>query len=351
MKILLTSAAIAAITFTPTLAYAQFGGFGNNSTAGILTGAGAGAGIGALIAGQGNNVEGALLGAALGGVAGSAFTPQNQGFNGGFGNNRTNSTLIGAGAGAGVGALIAGRGNNVEGALLGAALGGVAGNAFAPRGRNFNGRSASRYAGGPVHGGYPVQGQYAPQYTSGPIYNSAPLYAAPQYVNSGQYIAGPVVPVTRYVQPAVQPVYVQRTVYVQRPAPAPQVQRVIVPAPQMASCPSNTTPQADGTCLDRHVTQYVNPAQQRSTSSRHAPCPSDSVKQADGTCLTSTVTHIDRTAHVTAAPQPTTWVERQHVDTVITHQPTNTYCYQGSSKRYDQWGHDISKGHHNQCHN
>lgn len=334
MKILLTGAAMAAMILAPSTANAQFFGGSNNSGLNTLAGAGAGAGIGALIAGRGNNVEGALLGAALGGVASNAFAPQ-QGF-GGFGNSSTGSTLVGAGAGAGIGALIAGRGNNVEGALLGAALGGVAGNAFGPRRQSFNGRPAGRYVGGPVQGGFPVQ--------QGPVYSQAPV----GYINSGQYVSGPVVPVTRYVQPQVQPIYTHRTVYVQQPAPAPVVQRVVVRAPQIAQCPANTTPQSDGTCLDRNVTQYVSPVEQRSTSSRHEPCPSGSTKQADGTCLTSMVTHIDHTVHsqpsYTAAPQPS-YVQAQP------YQPQSVYCYEGSSQRYDQWGHNLSKGHGNSCHN
>lgn len=336
MKILLTGAAMAAMIMAPATANAQFFGGNNNSGFNTLAGAGAGAGIGALIAGRGNNVEGALLGAALGGVASNAFAPQ-QGFNG-FGNSSTGSTLVGAGAGAGIGALIAGRGNNVEGALLGAALGGVAGNAFGPRRQSFNGRPAGRYVGGPVQGGFPIQGGFPVQ--QGPVYGQAPV----GYVNSGQYVSGPVVPVTRYVQPQVQPVYTQRTVYVQQPAPAPVVQRVVVRAPQIAQCPANTTPQSDGTCLDRNVTHYSSPVEQRSTSSRHEPCPSGSTKQSDGTCLTSMVTHIDRTAYT----QPT-YVQPQ--PQAQPYQPQSVFCYEGSSQRYDQWGHNLSKGHGNRCHN
>jgi len=246
-----------------------------------------------------------LTGAAMAAMIMAPATANAQFFGGG--NNSGLNSLAGAGAGAGIGALIAGRGNNVEGALLGAALGGVAGNAFAPRRQSFNGRPSGRYVGGPVQGGYPIQ--------QAPVYSQAPV----RYINSGQHVSGPVVPVTRYVQPQVQPVYTQRTVYVQQPAPAPVVQRVVVRAPQIAQCPANTSRQADGTCLDRNVTQYVSPVEHRSTSSRNEPCPSGSTKQGDGTCLTSMVTHIDRTAYVqptyTPAPQPT-YVQPQPLGTI-----------------------------------
>jgi len=342
MKLLLTSAAIAAMTFAPVAAHAQFGGLFGGSSGNTLLGAGTGAGLGALIAGQGNNVEGALLGAALGGVASNAFAPQGQSFgggfgNGGFGNNGTFNTLAGAGAGAGIGALIAGQGNNVEGALLGAALGGVAGNAFLPRSQ---GQSVPSHGGFPAQGGFPVQ--------QGHVFTGAPT----GFVNSGQFISGPVVPVTRYVQPQVQPVYINRTVYVQRPAPAPVVHRVVVPAPQpvvirapqAAPCPSNTTPQADGSCLDRNVTKYSNPVQGRTSYSRSEPCPSGSTKQGDGTCLSPMVTHIDRTAeYIAPAPvQQQVWVQ-QPVQAVAPVQQ-EVFCYAGSTTQYDSCGNVLTQG-------
>ena len=277
MKLLLTSAAIAAMTFAPVAAHAQFGGLFGGSAGNTLLGAGAGAGIGALIAGQGNNVEGALLGAALGGVAGNAFLPRSQG--------------------------------------------------------GFDGPSNGSF---PVQGGFPVQSRYPVQ--SG-------------FVGSA-CCGAPVAPQIRYVQPApvVQPVYVNRTVYVQRPAPAPVVRRVVVPAPapvviqapQLAACPSNTTPQADGTCLDRNVTHYANPVQGRSSSSRTEPCPSGTSKQSDGTCLSPMVTHIDRTAeYIAPAPvQQQVWVQ-QPVQAIAPVQQ-DVFCYNGSSKQYDDCGHNLA---------
>ena len=280
MKLLLTSAAIAAMTFAPVAAHAQFGGLFGGSSGNTLLGAGTGAGIGALIAGQGNNVEGALLGAALGGVAGNAFLPRSQG------------------------------------------------------------QSVPSHGGFPAQGGFPVQ--------QGHVFTGAPT----GFVNSGQFISGPVVPVTRYVQPQVQPVYINRTVYVQRPAPAPVVHRVVVPAPQpvvirapqAAPCPSNTTPQADGSCLDRNVTKYSNPVQGRTSYSRSEPCPSGSTKQADGTCLSPMVTHIDRTAeYIAPAPvQQQVWVQ-QPVQAVAPVQQ-EVFCYAGSATQYDSCGNVLTQG-------
>ena len=73
MKVLLTTAAIAAMALIPATASAQFGGVNTNSLFGGTVGAGIGGIAGSQIAGSGNRTEGAVIGAVVGGLAGSAI--------------------------------------------------------------------------------------------------------------------------------------------------------------------------------------------------------------------------------------------------------------------------------------
>src|SRR5690606_681596 len=70
---ILATAAVAVLTAACTT-YDPYTGMPvcNNTGTGALIGAGAGAGLGAIVAGRGDDVEGALIGGAVGALAGAA---------------------------------------------------------------------------------------------------------------------------------------------------------------------------------------------------------------------------------------------------------------------------------------
>ena len=362
MKILMTSVATVALAALPLTAQAQFfGGFDNSSVLGGLAGAGIGGAIGSNIAGSGNRDEGTAIGAAIGGLAGVGFGNSRSNFAGNpfagsFNPGFTGRSLIGTGVGAGLGGVIgsnlAGSGVQEEGTAIGAVLGGLAGYAIANRGANQNTAGFNNFGGqgGFIPSGFNGGGLNSGGFNTGfgvPSFGNGPLIGgglglparniAPTFVPSGQYIAGPIIPVTRYIQPAPQPVYVSqprtvytapvsrtitvaaptirlaaptirptvvrrtyaaapapvartiRTVSVSAPAPAP-IRTYSEPryeAPTYADCPAGTTQQSDGTCLERSVS-YAAPApivSQPYIAPQIADCPSGTTQQSDGTCL------------------------------------------------------------------
>jgi len=362
----MTTVAVTAMAFVPTTAQAQlFGGFDNGTLLGGAAGAGLGGVIGSNLAGSGVRDEGTAIGAALGGLAGASFANRQSNFAGNpfagqFNPGFNGNNLVGAGLGAGLGGVIgsnlAGSGVRQEGTAIGAVLGGAAGYAiansrqqasryggvgpqggFAPAGAGFGpagpgfvgapGFGAPGFVGAPGFGapgfvGAPGFG--APGFGT-PVLPRAPFVSGPQFVPSGQYISGPIVPVTRYVQPAPRRVIVSqpRTVYVApvstgityaapnvrlagppiRPtvvrnrtvrvqaAPVVRAQRIMA---EPAACPAGTTPQTDGSCLERTVS-YTAPSRTYSASApefsqsyvapQMADCPAGTTKQSDGTCL------------------------------------------------------------------
>ena len=356
MKILMTTVAVAAMAFVPATAQAQlFGGLDNGTLLGGTVGAGLGGAIGSNLAGAGQRDEGTAIGAAIGGLAGAAYANRQSNFYGNpyagqFNPGFNGRNLAGAGIGAGLGGIIgsnlAGSGVRQEGTALGAVLGGAAGYALANRGSSryggfgpqggFNGGG---FAGGPVGGGF---GPAGPGFVGGPVIGgpgfgapgfgapvlpNAPFMGGPQFVPSGQFISGPIMPVTRFVQPAprpvilsqprtvftapvstgityaapnvtlsgptIRPTVVRRTVTVQ-PAPIVRAERIMA-AP--AECPAGTTPQSDGSCLERTVS-YTVPSPSYSAPSYSAPivsapyvapqmadCPAGTTAQSDGTCM------------------------------------------------------------------
>ncbi|WP_154813637.1 hypothetical protein [Hellea balneolensis] len=483
MKFLMTTAAIAAMALVPQAAQAQlFGGLDNGTLLGGTVGAGLGGAIGSNLAGSGQRDEGTAIGAVVGGLAGAAYAnsrsnyygnPYAGQFNPGF-NGRN---LIGAGVGAGLGGVIgsnlAGTGVQQEGTAIGALLGGAAGYAlanrgssrygnlgpqggfgpgpiggsFGPVGPGFNGGPVPvgpGFSGGPAFGapsfGAPAFG--APSFGApgfgGPAMPSAPIMSGPQFINSGQFISGPIIPVTRYVQPAPQPIIMSqpRTVYTApvstsvtyaapnmrlagppirptvirrtitvEPAPTVRAQRVVAEpancpsgttlqsdgscleqtityatpepaytppapviadpyvAPQMADCPAGTTQQSDGTCMEQSVTYsapaptYTAPAPTYAAP-QMAGCPSGTTAQSDGTCLSSAVTsyapsYNNSSSVTTSYRAPTVYSEPTQMYQAPSSQSHSggEYCYAGGSKRYDSLGREIKKGDHDHCRN
>jgi len=359
MKILMTTVAVAAMAFVPATAQAQlFGGLDNGTLLGGTVGAGLGGAIGSNLAGAGVRDEGTAIGAALGGLAGAAYANRQSNFGGNpfagqFNPGFNGGNLLGAGVGAGLGGVIgsnlAGSGVRQEGTALGAVLGGVAGYAlsnggasrygggvsqggFGPAGPGFVGGPG--FAGGPAFGapGFPAPGFNGPAFGApgfpAPGFGT-PVFNGPQFVPSGQFISGPVLPVTRFAAPAprrvilsqprtvftapvsqgityaapnvrlagppIRPTVVRRTITVQ-PAPVVRAQRVIA---EPANCPSGTTLQADGSCLERTVSytapspSYSAPApviSQPYVAPQTADCPAGTSLQSDGTCLEKSYT-------------------------------------------------------------
>jgi len=133
----------------------------------------------------------------------------------------------------------------------------------------------------------PVSSRYGAPVVAAPTYNPAPVYVAPR-------------PSVVYTQPAPAPVYTQ-------PAPAP----VYTPAATQTftqttqlppvNCPSGTTAQSDGTCMQTGSTfssgssfstgsTYSEPSYSSSTSSSSfgsVSCPAGTISQPDGTCMQS----------------------------------------------------------------
>ncbi len=290
MKLLLSTAAIAAMVFVPASASAQFLGLDTNTVFSGTAGAGLGGVIGHQIAGSGNRTEGAAIGALVGGLAGSAYgnsqssyggNPYAGQFNPGFNGGNLAGTAVGAGLGGVLGSNLAGSGQREEGTAIGAVLGGAAGYALA------NGRSNSRYQSGPVQG-YGDQGYgAAPTNYGAPMgytYGSPagfgnasalppqPLPSAPHYMNGGM-VAGPILSRTTYHPQVTQTVVRQRTIQMEP--------KIIHQAPVVMNqpCPSGTTEQHDGTCLSAPRTVHA-PA----PTVIPAYCPSGTTDMGDGTC-------------------------------------------------------------------
>lgn len=347
MKFLMTTVAVAAMAFVPQAAQAQlFGGLDNGTLLGGTVGAGLGGAIGSNLAGSGQRQEGTAIGAVVGGLAGAAYAnsrsnyygnPYAGQFNPGFNGRNLVGTGIGAGLGGVIGSNLAGSGVRQEGTALGAVLGGAAGYALSNRGSSrygsygpqggFNGGG---YApSGPVYRG-PAFGPAGPGFVGAPAYGApmlpgAPIMNGPQFVPSGQYISGPIMPVTRYIQPAPRPVILSqpRTVYTApvhhgityaapnvrlagppiRPtvvrhtvrveaAPVVRAERVMA---EPANCPAGTTLQSDGSCLENTVSyaapSYSTPSystpviSQPYVAPQMADCPAGTTQQSDGTCL------------------------------------------------------------------
>ena len=506
MKFLMTTVAVAAMAFVPATAQAQlFGGFDNGTLLGGTVGAGLGGAIGSNLAGSGQRDEGTAIGAVVGGLAGAAFAnrqsnyfgnPYAGQFNPGFNGNNLLGAGVGAGIGGAIGSNLAGSGVRQEGTAIGALLGGAAGYALSNRG-------SSRYGGvGPqggfAPGGLPGVGLPAgfngggfapvgPAFANGPRFGApgfgapgfgapglpnAPILNGPQFVPSGQFISGPIVPVTRFVQPAprpvilsqprtvftapvstgvtyaapsvrlagptIRPTVVRRTITVE-PAPVVRAERIVTEpancpsgttlqsdgscleqtvsyaapapaptytapaptytapapvisqpyvAPQMADCPAGTTQQSDGTCMENSYSSpsygssssysapssrvtlpdtmvygrssYTAPsaAVSYSSSAEMASCPSGTTKQSDGTCLSTSVTsytpsYSSSSSVTTSYRAPTTYtapVTTHHAPrTVVRSQ--DEYCYAGGTKRYDSLGKEIKADSYDHCRN
>ena len=359
MKILMTTVAIAAMAFVPATAQAQlFGGLDNGTLLGGTVGAGLGGAIGSNLAGSGQRDEGTAIGAVVGGLAGAAYAnsrsnyygnPYAGQFNPGFNGRNLVGTGIGASLGGVIGSNLAGSGQRQEGTALGAVLGGAAGYALSNRRTSpygsygLQGGYVSRPVGnGYVGGGHAFGGQgfssgggfvSGPRFVGGPGFGApgfgapgfpaGPVMHGPQFVPSGQYISGPIMPVTRFVQPVprpmilsqprtvftapvsqgftyaapnvrlagppIRPTVVRRSYSVQ-PAPIIRAQRIMA---EPANCPAGTTLQNDGTCLERTVS-YTAPTYTAPVISapyvapQMAECPAGTMAQSDGTCMEKT---------------------------------------------------------------
>ena len=355
MKFLMTTVAVAAMAFVPATAQAQlFGGLDNGTLLGGTVGAGIGGAIGSNLAGSGVRDEGTAIGAVIGGLAGAAYAnsrssyygnPYAGQFNPGFSGNNLLGAGIGAGIGGAIGSNLAGSGVRQEGTAIGALLGGAAGYALSNRSSRYGGVGpqggfgpgaipGGGYAGGFNGGGF---GPSGPGFVGGPGFGpvgpgfgapgfGAPVFNGPQFLPSGQFISGPIMPVTRFVQPAprpvilsqprtvftapvstgvtyaaptvrlagppIRPTVVRRTITVE-PAPVVRAERIMA---EPANCPAGTTLQSDGSCLERTVS-YTAPApaysapapviSQPYVAPQMADCPAGTTKQSDGTCLES----------------------------------------------------------------
>ncbi len=128
----------------------------------------------------------------------------------------------------------------------------------------------------------PTASRYGAPVVAAPTYNPAPVYV--DCVTAGTCAPQPSVV---YSQPA--PVY---------STPAPTYTQSTQAAP--ANCPSGTTPQADGTCMQTGssfstTTTFSEPSFSSSTSSstfsspstsfEPVSCPSGTIAQGDGTCM------------------------------------------------------------------
>ena len=373
MKYIMTSAAVAALVALPVTAQAQFfgSGFDNSSVLGGLAGAGIGGALGSNLAGSGNRDEGTAIGAALGGLAGVGFGNSrsrygNNPFAGSFNPGFTGNSLLGTGAGAAVGGVIgsnlAGSGVRQEGTAIGAVLGGLAGYGLANRGGQ-GGQNAG-FAPAGFNGGFGT-----PAFGNASIIGGGlglPPRGGVSFAPSGQFVSGPVIPVTRYTQPAVtrrivvtQPrrIAAPRPVIRRAPAPipttvvsvAPRVQqrpvvratRVVVPVPSTyADCPAGMKLLKNGSCLETTNTIVAKPVARRGTLRplsaaglsapisapvqrisvaaapapiirqpyiapapvQYANCPSGTTKQSDGSCLEAT--SYSAPAPVYSAPAP-----------------------------------------------
>ena len=404
MKLLMTTAAIAAMAFVPTAAQAQlFGGLDNGTLLGGAVGAGLGGAIGSNLAGSGQRDEGTAIGAVIGGLAGASYAnsrsnyygnPYAGQFNPGFNGRNLVGTGIGAGLGGVIGSNLAGSGQRQEGTAIGAVLGGVAGYALSNRGSSRYGNYGPQggYSSGPMLGGGYVDGGYGPNghvhgghgfaggpgfaagpgFVGGPGFGSpsfqpAPIMHGPQFVPSGQYISGPIIPVTRFVQPAPRPVILSqpRTVFsapvsqgftyaapnltLAGPPIRPTVVRhsySVQPAPiiraehfraEPAHCPPGTTSQSDGTCLENTVTYTAPIISQPYTPPQMADCPAGTRPQSDGTCLEGSYGYtMPATSHSVTLPD--TMVSSPRVvtlpDTMVTMPASSSSMTYGSSSSY-----------------
>jgi len=140
----------------------------------------------------------------------------------------------------------------------------------------------------------PTTSRYGAPVVAAPTYNPAPVYV--DCVTAGTCAPQPSVV---YSQPA--PVYTQPAPVYTQPAPTfTQSTQSFTQSAAPVSCPSGTTAQADGTCLQSSsgfstTTTFSEPSFSSSTSSstfsspstsfEPVNCPSGTIAQGDGTCM------------------------------------------------------------------
>ena len=357
-------------------------GFNGRNLAGTAIGAGIGGAIGSNLAGSGQRQEGTAIGAVLGGVAGYSLA------------NRTARPRYNGQAYAGNGYGYGGGYNGATGAYVPVPYAPTAytgGSVTIPT--NYRGTSYSRQVSIPTtyRGGssrfqrIPTSSHSVATPAFGPFYgpltglNSGPVLAtSPGTYHRGEYVAGPVIPVTRYAPSCGSPCAPAPKIRVQREiirkervivdADCPQgtyeqsdgtcmtpPRTVYEPAPTVipSHCPAGTTDQGNGTCLEPAKTilgqapivieQYcpagttdqgdgtcLEPAK---TVLGQAPivipqhCPAGTSDQGDGTCLASPKVIVEPTPIIRPIPQP------------------QVYCYSDSHKRYDGNGALIGYNH------
>lgn len=278
-------------------------GFNGRNLAGTAIGAGVGGAIGSNLAGSGQRQEGTAIGAVLGGVAGyslanrtarpryygSAYTGNVYGggsYGPAYGGGYNGGTYVNGQAGIGYGSGF----NEVTGSYSTLPYaptpytGGTVSIPTTYRGTSYSGQvsipttyrgSASRFQRIPNPSpvvGTPVSGPFYGPLTG---LNTGPVLATPPGTyHRGEYVAGPVIPVTTYAPSCGSPC---------APAPKVRVQREIIRKERVvvhADCPQGTYEQADGTCMTPPKTVY-EPAPTVIPSH----CPAGTSDQGNGTCL------------------------------------------------------------------
>lgn len=278
-------------------------GFNGRNLVGTAIGAGVGGAIGSNLAGSGQRQEGTAIGAVLGGVAGYSLAnrtarPRYNGpaysgnvygggtYGAGYRGAYSSGPYVDAQAGIGYGTGF----NEFTGAYPPAPYaptsysGGTVSIPTTYRGTSYSRQvsipttyrgSASRFQR------IPMPAPATPSTASGPFYgpliglNTGPILStAPGTYHRGEYIAGPVIPVTTYAPSCGSPC---------APPPRIRVQREIVRKERVlvdADCPQGTFEQADGTCMTPPRTVY-EPAPTVIPSH----CPAGTSDQGNGTCL------------------------------------------------------------------
>lgn len=278
-------------------------GFNSRNLVGTAIGAGVGGAIGSNLAGSGQRQEGTAIGAVLGGAAGYSLatrTARPRYYGPSYSGNVYSGGSYGVGyrgapyvdGQAGIGASLGyGSGfNGVTGSystspyVSSSYSGGTVSIPTTYRGTAYTGQvgiptnyrgSASRFQRIPIPS--PAIGSPAPGPFYGPLtgLNTGPvLPTAPGSYHKGEYIAGPVTPVTTYAPSCGSPC---------APTPKIRVQREIIRKERVvvkADCPQGTYEQADGTCMTPPRTVY-EPAPTVIPSH----CPAGTTDQGDGTCL------------------------------------------------------------------
>ena len=282
-------------------------------------------------------------------------TPAQAQFLGGNVNNNTVfSGVTGAGAGAGIGALIAPRGNNVEGAAIGAVVGGLGGLGGAAYANQFDNRQFNRPFNRQVNPQLNRRSRYGNAGFSGQQFRDQQIIYSQPAPYGGQNIGQPVTVQDNYGQPvyaqpdygqqiAVHPSYAARPTYAQpnsvswgQPYSAqgghvisqPSVVYTPAPSAQLTHAPAGLTlegPPLPPREIHRGVT-YVEPAPviraQRNDSLQY----DNNIWQSSSYAQQSQPTHS-----TSQTPQHTT----QHTQGA-------SYCYPGSDKRYDSYGNLVN---------